>query len=149
MYLMPTEYLKVIKMAKFCYILPKFKKKNWGKKSNIKKLGANLTSETLIFSFFIWTYLLSWGFSSITKKMFSPLIEDFQIASCSKSRQKRFFGGHKSMWSRNWSVIDFKCKEIIFHPDWVKCYFLGILLIINDYLAKYTQFRVSHTVAES
>lgn len=41
------------------------------------------------------------------------------------------------------------CKEIIFHPDWVKCHFLGILLIINDYLAKYTQFRVSYTVAES
>ena len=41
------------------------------------------------------------------------------------------------------------CKEIIFHPDWVKCHFLGIVEIINDYLAKYTQLRVSHTVAES
>lgn len=101
MYLMPTEDLKVIKMANSVIFYQNLKK-NWGKKkSNIKK-KANLTSETRIQFFLFEQYSISGGFHLLPRKCF-PHTEDFQIASYSKSQLKKIF------W---WSQINV-VKELI------------------------------------
>lgn len=100
-YLMPTEYLKVVKMANsvIC-ILSKFFLKLGKKNQTLKRRPILL--QKFSFSFLFEQYSISGGFHLLPRKCF-PHTEDFQIASYSKSQLKKIF------W---WSQINV-VKELI------------------------------------
>lgn len=119
--------------------------KKTGKKNQTLKRRPILLQK-FSFSFLFEQYSISGGFHLLPRKCF-PHTEDFQIASYSKSQLKKLFRWSqinvvKELISYRLSI----CKEIISHPDWMKCHFLGILEIINDYLAKYTQLREEYPI---